>query len=282
MNWLLKLLFVILGELMTEVMKLISEFINNIFEFMYEINTSIGVSALETWSRNIAIAFVTALAMKKIFTIYFLQTDGDPDQDPLEVVTRLSMALAIIICGKELMEYGIKMAGVMADEAIGKISTTKEVSAIALDLITTIMMTTSTQMFIYLVFLLITIVSLIIFCIKAAKRGAELILFSIMLPLVACDLVTTQRERWNAFFTELVLCIFGYVLQLISFTIFGVLFAKIGSSLNIKYMIAALAWLMLVLQAPKWMEKFVHTSGIGNTAKGALRTATFMIPSFVR
>lgn len=278
MNWLLKLLFAVMGELMSAVIKLLADFINNIFSFMYEINNSIGISELEAWSRNIGIALVTTIAMKKIFTIYILQTDGDPDQDPFEMIARLATALAVIICGNELMQYGIKMAGVMADEAISKISTEKEVASMIANMLVTVFATTSIEMFIYMVFLVITIISLIIFCLKAGRRGAELILFSIMLPLVACDLVTTQRERWNAFFTELMLCIFGYVLQLISFAIFAVLFSKIGSALNIKYMIAALAWLSLVISAPKWTEKFVHNSGVGNTTKGAMRTATFMIP----
>lgn len=278
MNWLLKLIFAALGELMTGVVKVLADFINNIFGFMYEINNSVGISDLETWSQNIAFALVTVIAMKKIFSIYILQNDGDPDQDPFEMLTRLAVAVAVIVCGKDLMQYGIKMAGVMADEAIAMLSVKKEMSAMLLDVLTIVCVGSEIEMFIYLIFLTITIASLIIFCLKAGRRAAELILFSIMLPLVACDLVTTQRERWNAFFTELMLCIFGYVLQVISFTIFGILFSKIGAALNIKYMIAALAWLTLVLSVPKWVEKFVHNSGVGNTAKGAIRTATFMLP----
>lgn len=282
MNWLLKLLFVALSQLMEAAIKVFAAFINNIFDVMYEINQGLGLEKIGDYTRAFAISLVGILAVKQLFSIYILTTDGDPDMDPLDILTRVCVSIAVIVCGNDLLNYGIKMAGVMAKDALGQITIKKTIADTFTQIITVLVGSNTPQMIVYLILLLISLISLIIFVLKAAKRGAELMLISILLPIMACDLITTSKERWNSFFTVIMTTIFGYIIQLVCFTIFEVLFAKIGTSLNPKYMIASAAWILLVLSAPKWLDKFAYTSGIGNMAKGGARSATFIIPSMLR
>lgn len=283
MNWLLKLLFVVIGELMTAIIEVFAKFINNIFAVMYQINKNLPLDGVKNWTTGIALTLVVTIALKRILSVYLLQTEGDADSDPLEIFTRVSIAIATILCGREIMDFIISMATNLSSEAISRFGKSKtDIASIAKTLVTSLLASTTAQNLVYLIFIAIILISFFIFVFKAGRRGAELILFSILLPLVACDLVTTQRERWNSFVTEMLLCIFGYIVQLISFSIFAILFGKIGQAMELKYIIAALAWMSLVLNAPKWTQKFIYTTGIGNGLKGAGRTATFILPSILR
>lgn len=283
MNWLLKLLFVVIGELMTAIIEVFAKFINNIFAVMYQINKNLPLDGVKNWTTGIALTLVVTIALKKILSVYLLQTEGDADSDPLEIFTRVSVAIAAILCGREIMDFIISMATNLSSEAISSFGKSKvDIASVAKTLVTSLLASTTAQNLVYLIFIAIILISFFIFIFKAGRRGAELILFSILLPLVACDLVTTQRERWNAFITEMLLCIFGYIVQLISFSIFAILFGKIGQAMELKYIISALAWMSLVLNAPKWTQKFIYSTGIGNALKGAGRTATFVLPSVLK
>ena len=130
------------------------------------------------------------------------------------------------------------------------------------------------------------IVACIIFIFQAAKRGAELMLFQLLISIMAVDLLTTNKERWNSFFTELIITIFGYIIQLICFKIFMVIFSGVVAVDDpvkaAKNVFLALAWLMLVISSPKWLQKFSYSSGVGNVAKGGLRNSTYLISSLIR
>ena len=122
--------------------------------------------------------------------------------------------------------------------------------------------------------LFIILIGFIIFCVVAGVRGAELTLMKLLLPLFAVDLLTTNRERWNNFFTTYMITFFSYSLQLICFKMCSMTFMAINydGDYSIRF-VTVLGWLILMIRAPRWLEKFAYSSGIGNAAASTMRFA---------
>lgn len=280
MNWLTKIIFSFLKDVADGILIAVGGAINNIFKTMYELNLKFNFNKLTDYTLLLGLALLSFLAVKQAISVYGFQTDGDPDSDPLELITRICISVAVMVCGSWIIQEFIKLAGIITDEVNKQIiQIDDDFTSSASDMLISFAAGGITAL-IDVVLLIIVIVSVIVLCVKAAKRGAELILFSILLPLVACDLITTSREKWNSFFSELLICIFGYITQLLCFNIF--MFFFIRSTLNYNYMFVSLAWILLVLGAPKWIQKFMYSSGAGNAAKGVARTGAYMLPNLIR
>ena len=132
--------------------------------------------------------------------------------------------------------------------------------------------TVGNQMIGYILTLLLLLVGFIIFSIVAGIRGAELTLMKILFPLFAVDLLTTNRERWNSFFTTYVITFLSYSVQLLCFKLCNMTFVTIdyGGNFNIRF-ITVIGWMVMMIRAPKWMEKFAYSSGLGGMASSSVR-----------
>lgn len=274
---------------MMGILDVFGKFINNIFQFVYEVNAKLDFSGVTSYAVTIAIAFVGLCAIKQGLDIYVFQVDGDPDSDPVELFTRMMISISIIYCGDFILNELIKLSGVMSDEIQGRmesIASKKSFDEIFMDLAEkangTEFFKSFMMGFTMTIICCITLIALIIFCFQAVKRGAELMLFQLILPLVATDLLTANKERWNAFRSELLLCVFGYIIQVVAYNVFLYLLAKGVYDPQGYSVIAALGWLIVVISTPKWLSKFVYSSGVGNGAKGGVRTAAFIVPQMVK
>lgn len=284
MNWLLKLIFTSLAQFMVGMVDTMGNYINNIFDGMYQINQYLGIDSLQDYLTKTGFTLVSIYAIKQGIQVYVLQSEGDPDSDPLELLTRVAEAVAVIICGPFIIQWLVSFASQFSNEVLSKLTLPQDsmVDGI-INNINVLTSNTGISSLLLLIFLLIILIALVIFIVKAAKRAAEIMVFGLLLPFYALDLLTTSRERWNAFFTDLMITIFGYIVQLGAYSIFMLLFAKVTVDIYaVDYIIACFGWLFFVLSAPKWIQKFSYTSGAGNTAKGAARTGVMMIPQIIR
>lgn len=287
MGWILKAIFVFICEVAIGGLDWLGPLMSNIFGTMYQINIDLGLNKVVTYTQTLGLSLVALYGVKQGIDVYCLHMDGDPDADPLEIVTRISVAVATIMCGVEITEFLIKKSNTLCAEAVKHVGYDgRAADGMLKKAFTTLLSISTTNAAIQVIFLAIVLISLCIFIYKAAVRGAELMGFQILLPLVAIDMLTTAREKWNAFKNELGICIFGYVLQVVSFNIFLILLSRsitlgglISSPENI---FALLGWLKLVLSAPKWMQKFIYSTG----SQGAVRTGATLgvqlIPQLIR
>lgn len=287
MNWVLKLIFVLVCELLTGIVEYLEPIISNIFDFMYQVNVDLGLDGIADYTQGLGLALLAAFAVKQGIDVYFLHVDGDPDADPLELVTRVAIATATMMCGVDIIKFLIGKASIICAEAVKSIGYDgRTATEIITDAFMKFLSVGTIVVVVQSIFLAITVIALLIFVIKAAKRGAELILFQIMLPLVALDMLTTSREKWNAFRNELIICIFGYILQVLSFNIFMILLSKAitvdGVVESPSSIIATMGWLIVVLSAPKWLQKFMYSSGVGNGVKSGATMGAHMIPMLLR
>ena len=287
MNWLIKLIFVAISELMLGIVQFLAPAINNIFEFMYQVNVDLHLDDTADYIMGVGLSLVSLLAIKQLIDVYMLHTDGDSDSDPLELITRVTETVATIMCGQYVVTFLIGTSSKLCAEILEKVGyKDRSVAEILTDGFMKLLSMGTILAAVQALFAAIIVVSLIIFIVMASKRGAELIWFQFLLPLYSLDKLNNSRDKWNSFKNDALICIFGYVLQILSFNIFMMLLSRAitvdGVSENPLYVIAPIGWLIIILSAPKWLQKHMYNSGVGNGMRSGAMMGQHIIPLLLR
>jgi hypothetical protein len=281
MNWILKNWGEILTDLISGMMNFFDNLINNLFVYVADANLQNRlVTNAATYTTLLGIALITFFGIKQYFTTYVMETDGDPDADPLDILVRCSQAVAICCSNDFIFTYFLEFSKAFVTDLAGSPGSI-DIKVSITELVNNIINGMTTQGIIFATILLIMVIGLIVFCVIAGIRGAELSFMKILLPIMAVDLVTTNRERWNSFLASYIMIFLYYGIQLLSYRMFMFSLADVNGTVLSKELIVALGWFVLMLRSPKWMEKFIYSSGLGRATGGALRTASFVLPKFL-
>lgn len=278
-SWVLQNILSGCAELLQQFLTVFGAIFDNIFVVVAEFNKDIA-SGVTDFTLPFSIAFIVFLTIKQYFTVYVLETDGDPDADPLDIFLRAAQAIAVAVCCDWIFDFFLQFSSPFTFDLQSNALNTggQEVS----DTLTELLSIPANFQSIPAVIIIIAIgvtVAIIIFGISAGIRGAELILFKMLFPLFACDLLTTSRERWNGFFTSYMVTWLAYGLQLVSFNMFAstlTVFITADTTDFWKLFAIMVGWLLLMLRAPKWLEKFTYTSGLASGVHGAGRSLMYM------
>lgn len=267
-DWLANLIFGFLGNELLKLVEYTKAAINNMFTAIVLINDNQYVSAASKYAQALAMSLLVMLALKKIVMTYGLQTDGDPDQDPFELLFRGTMAMAIISSANILFKEGLKFADAVSNDLLKTSSITDVSSGL-----TALFQTDLEKAAVSFTIGAITLVLIICFHISATIRGAELMLMKIMMPLFACDLINTNAQRWNTFLPDLISTLMSYGLQLFCYFMFTYNFGNISVTNLNSASIAAFGWMILAIRTPKWLEKYIYKSGVGAAVAKSGQTA---------
>lgn len=278
-SWVLQNILSGCAELLQQFLTAFGAIFDNIFVVVAEFNKDIA-SGVTNFTLPFSIAFIVFLTTKQYFTVYLLETDGDPDADPLDIFLRAAQAIAIAVCGDWIFDFFLQFSSSFTFDLQSNALNTgeQEISNTLTELLSIPSNFQSIPAVIIIIAIGVT-VAIIVFGISAGIRGAELILFKMLFPLFACDLLTTSRERWNGFFTSYMVTWLAYGLQLVSFNMFAsTLTVFITSDVTDFWKLFAITigWLILMLRAPRWLEKFTYTSGLANGIHGAGRSLMYM------
>lgn len=273
MNWLLKLVYAATVELLGGVIEKLAIYFNNIFEVMYELQNISALSSVMEYTRNISLSLTIIYGLKQLFDTYVLMNNGELEEDPLENITRAAETVATIMCGSYVIDKLLELANTVTTELTEKQYEEKATFTEKMIEVLGDLGGANITALVVLILIVAIIIAFIIFIVKAAIRGAELILFQIMLPIIAIDKMSSTRERWKSFSNDLMLCIFGYILQVFGFNQFMKIFLQYPSG-GINILVAGFAWLKIATSAPKWLEKFVHNQGNGSVMRTASNMAS--------
>lgn len=274
-------------DAVTELISSVVESLSNIIELIFNMGMDIalgskisGVNAAALFTQGLASVLLCCMAGKQIFTTYISETDGDSDMEPTQILVKYSMAMAVIWSTGAIFQIAVKWGKLFTDEVVGSADVEfKNALEAALASVSTVAVgVTNVTPTLLLTFYLI---SIFIFAFKAGTRGAELTVFRILMPIIACDIITPSRERWNAFITSFLTTVFGYSIQILLFRIsIQVLIAGNTSPILNYTMAFAFIWLAIVM--PDWLKKFSYSSGLGHAAGSTGHSAAFIAASFLR
>lgn len=92
-----------------------------------------------------------------------------------------------------------------------------------------------------------------------------------ILPIFASDIVSTNNEKWSSFFASYLVLFFGYSIQLFCFDMFINSFASLEFSETLDFHEGTVTWMLLIgwllmsIKAPKWLDRYTYSSGVGHT-----------------
>jgi len=276
-SWILKLLAELAADIINGILNLVGSAITLMFEKIAEINlkNEMVVGAAD-FTMYFALALVSLVTIYKYFTIYILETDGDSDADPLEMWVRLSQAV-LAICSSGTIFQLLMLISKDFTKDLLESAKVDNLENYIIDFVRGLLMRLTPVNAVFICIYLFVVIGLLIFCFMAGIRGAELSLMRIIFPIVACDLITSNRDRWRDFMTSCIITFLGYSIQVFFFRMFTGSLLQVSSPVFDRDFIIAFGWFIGMIRAPKWLEKYAYSSGISRTGGGVIRSLPMLL-----
>ena len=268
MSFISKQIAKLLLNLINGILDSFGDYINNIFGNVVLMNDNSMVSSVVLFVTSFSIVLLIFYAAKTMFSAYVIE---DTDTDPLDYLVRVAMAVAVIGCNGEIFNIFMDLSTAVWSDVNGAVD--GSLFAVS-DSLNSLEDVGSGLLLVFAFMILAILIGLILFTITAGIRGAELVLFKTLLPIFAIDLVTDGKERWAALFSSYMITFFGYVIQLFSFRMFCGSFSQVQVGGLSTALITTFGWLVIMIRAPKWLQKYTYTSGTGKKATGAAARGT--------
>lgn len=268
MNWIGNTIYEWLEELCNEVLGFLFQFINGVFEYGEELIKTTEIQTACVFISDITTVIVSIVILYNVLSIYIFETNGDSEQDPLQQLVNASIAVALIQSSVYLFNWALEVGNLFASE-LADVTLNLGTSETFFDIIK-IKFNEWMSLGMWVIILVILVIGMICFIIKAFIRGGELALMKVLFPIFCCDLLTSSRERFNAFITSFCITVFSYGIQLLCFRLSMNQFVNVS---NIFHIPMAYVWLYLAIKAPKWLEKYAYSSGFGGIARSGVSSA---------
>lgn len=282
MNWITKNITESVNDFICGGLKFFDSAITYVFDNNVEIFTSAEITAAELVFKSIAICLVVVVFLKEVFSTYVTETDGDPDSDPMELVVRTSVVLALIEGNSLIFDILQELSRRLTKDLVGTCSANSFTVTMENLLLNMVIDNVSHSMTIFMCAIILILI--IVFVFKSGIRGGEIMLARLLLPIFALDKLKANSERWNAFITSYIVTFLSYSLQLflIRCGMNRIISAMVeGTSAVFLNYFVGLVCFFLAIKTPKWLEKFVYSSGISQMAGNTGRSLTYMIPSML-
>lgn len=268
MSWVTKKIYDFLMDLIDGAIETFSDLIIDVFTGeVSEIVSSSQVLGAVMVTTGVATALISLMVIKQLFCIYILETEGDPDSDPLQQLVKASISIALMQTNSVVLSYLLHYAVLFGTNILigtGNISNNLADSEGFINTLGN----AGISLIVAAIFWIIYLIGVILLTFKASLRTVELAIMEILYPIFCLDILTVQQERWKAFFTSYLVTIFGYIIQILCFML-SLTFGFGG----IEEFFIALAFLFFAVKAPNWLEKYVYSSGAGKSAVGTARSA---------
>lgn len=210
------------------------------------------INGLKTAFYAVAVSLLIIKFLKKLFDIYALWTEGDPDVHPMQLVINFVKAMVVSLCfpylwgifvnvGKELLDKGLKALNGNSSfvEIWGKANWT------SLGIVPTI-------------FGLVFLIMVIIMEVKFMKRGIEVALMLVGMPLACVGLLDNDKGIFTPYLNQFSKLLITTLFQILVFklAICLALTSNIWEGNNIQ-IIWAIACMMLVYGIPTILQEFM-------------------------
>lgn len=277
-------MFGIFEELLREMSGRVVEGLNQIMryqiDFMFYAERHVpihGISGLLSGAIRISSAFALSLLvlyfLKKGFDTYVLWSAGDADQDAGTLLVRFVSALGVISLFPVLYGYLAKetadLATRIATKLTGDGSTMPQFLFPALS---------GSIGFLESILLLIAAIMFFLLFLQFFKKGLELIVLRIGLPIAACGLLSADGGAFPAYLQMFIKAALTTFVQLVLFRLFLALIA--GGTLDVTSLVWAIAALSLSLKTPQLIQQFIIPTARGSG--GAVMGSMFRLASLLR
>ena len=218
-----------------------AEMVGNVVNIM-----STAMSLLQKICLGVAVSLIVIKFLKKGFETYVLWTDGDPDSDPLLLITNFFKALAMAMVFPVLYGYFADITQAFSD----KVKAACTVNSV-FDVITVM----GTGLF-YIIGVLVALVLLLVLYLQFIKRGVEMFVLRLAIPIGCVGLLDSDHAMYKAMIQKLFQCAATIIVQ--------VGLAQLALSIILAgHAIIGIAVVSAALSTPKFLQEFMVPSGGG-------------------
>ena len=211
---------------------------NSWFEEVYSIIFSFGVS------------LIVLKFLKKGFEVYISWTEGDPDADPIGLLTGFAKAMIIAISFPTLYGWLAQIVSDLTDRlliAIGA-GTSEDFSLIVSAVASGTLFTGIVSLIFFILFLLLYI--------QFLMRGLEILILRIGVPIACAGLVESDRGMFGVYMKKFFQSTLSIIIQ--------ITLAKLAVGMFINFhLFWGIAAMLLALRTPKFLQEFVLTGDSG-------------------
>lgn len=210
----------------------------NLLEDLYDIVFSFGV------------ALMILKFLKKGFEIYVLWTDGDPDEEPLFLLTNFFRAMAVAVCFPTIYTWLGSMVEDLTNRLLGVIGQSTQYDwQLWVNALESAGLVTA-------VFGLIFIVCFFILYFQFLMRGLEMFILRVGIPLACAGLLDNDKGVFRAYAQKFTQSMLAIVIQ--------IALAKLGVGLMLQnHVFWGMACMMLAIRTPRFLSDFLITTGGG-------------------
>lgn len=263
------LFFQFISDVIIDAVNSFQTFLNDLFSGSVDMLSNLdAIKATCRTTTAIGSALVVLFVLYKLFDVYIFENSGDSDSDPLDIIVKGSFAIAIIQSNDAIFEQ----LNILSKEFATDLSRGAHLNEDFKTGIEALLRSnTSVAGTANIIFAIILVVAVIAVLIKMTIRGAELMLMRILFPIFASDIVSTNNEKWSSFFASYLVLFFGYSIQLFCFDMFINSFASLEFSETLDFHEGTVTWMLLIgwllmsIKAPKWLDRYTYSSGVGHT-----------------
>ncbi|QWU13175.1 hypothetical protein SAMN04487895_11743 [Paenibacillus sophorae] len=210
----------------------------NLLEDLYDIVFAFGV------------ALMILKFLKKGFEIYVLWTDGDPDEEPLFLLTNFFKAMAVAICFPSVYTWLGQIVEDLTDRLLAVIGQSTQYNwQMWVNALESAGLVTA-------VFGLIFIICFFILYFQFLMRGLEMFILRVGIPLACAGLLDNDKGVFRAYAQKFTQSMLAVVIQ--------IALAKLGVGLMLQnHVFWGMACMMLAIKTPRFLSDFILTTGGG-------------------
>ncbi|MFB5678081.1 conjugal transfer protein TrbL family protein [Paenibacillus terreus] len=199
---------------------------------------------------SFGIALMILKFLKKGFEIYVLWTDGDPDEEPLFLLTNFFRALAVAICFPTIYSWLAQIVEELTDLLLNAIGQSTSYDwQVWVEVISSAGLVTA-------IFGLIFVICFFILYFQFLMRGLEMFILRVGIPLACAGLLDNDRGVFRAYAQKFMQSMLAVVIQ--------IALAKLGVGLMLQnHIFWGMACTVLAIRTPRFLSDFLITTGGG-------------------
>lgn len=252
---------------------MLSELYKLVFDCGDYLTTASGVnffSAITPTVYGIGISLIVLKFLKKGFDIYVMWTDGDPDSDPMLLLTNFVRAIATALIFNWVYGLFVDICRDVTDTILNTIDENSNFTQEWVTAITSLGIVPAIAGLIFVICFIIIYFSLM-------ARGIEMMVMRMGIPLACAGLLDNDKGIFRAYINQFVK---AFITTLVQITL-----CKIGLALMLQYTDIAwynifwgIACMIAAISMPKILREFLIPTGgdgkVGNTVFQTVHVAS--------
>ena len=210
----------------------------NMVEVLFEILLGFGVS------------LIILKFLKKGFECYVMWTDGDPDSEPVYLVTRFIQAVAVAVCFPVLYGWMADITTELTDELLVAVGVSTDYDWIAwVDAVSSGGIVTA-------VFGLVFVISYFMLYFQFLMRGLEIMILRVGVPVACTGLLDNDKGVFRNYMMKFFQSAFSVAVQIVLCKL------GVGMMLNMR-VFWGIACIVLAIRTPRFLNEFMVPVGGG-------------------